>query len=240
MRLFRLLFGALAAGQVGYSLLPERRRPAATRAIVLVMLATALAEATAARGRRGAGLVTLAGGLGFATELVGVASGRPFGHYTYGAGLGPRAGGVPLLAAAAWAMMARPAWIVAGTLAARPALRVPLAAAALTAWDVFLDPRMAREGYWSWPDGGRYEGIPASNFLGWLATGAGVFAVWAAFDRARPGRRDDGALLLYAWTLAGETFANAVIWRRPRVAVAGCAAMGAMGVPALVRRLRLS
>ena len=42
--------------------------------------------------------------------------------------------------------------------------RVALAAGALTAWDVFLDPRMAREGYWSWPGGGRYEGIPASNF----------------------------------------------------------------------------
>ena len=240
MGLFRTLFGALAASQIGYSLLPENRRPAATRAIVVLMLATALVEATAARGRRGAGLVIGAGGLGFATELVGVATGRPFGDYSYGRGLGPRVGGVPLLAAAAWAMMARPAWIVAGTLVTRPALRVPLAASALTAWDVFLDPRMAREGYWSWPGGGRYEGIPASNFLGWLATGAGVFAVWAALDREPPERRDDGALVLYAWTLAGETFANAVIWRRPRVAAAGCAAMGALGIPALVRRLRRS
>ena len=240
MRLFRTLFGALVAGQIGYSLLPESRRPAATRAIVVLMLATALAEARAARGRRGVGLVIAAGGLGFATELVGVASGWPFGHYSYGRGLGPRLRGVPLLAAAAWAMMARPAWIVAGTLAARNSLRVPLAAGALTAWDVFLDPRMAREGYWSWPGGGRYEGIPASNFLGWLGTSAGVFAVWAALDRERPDARDDGALVLYAWTLAGETFASAVIWRRPRVAAAGSAAMAALGVPALVRRLRRS
>lgn len=238
MALFRTLFGALVAGQIGYSRLSERRRPAATRAIVLLMLATALAEATAARGRRGGALVVAAGGLGFAVELVGVASGRPFGRYSYGPGLGPKAGGVPLLAAAAWAMMARPAWVVAGTLAARPAARAPLAAAALTAWDVFLDPRMAREGYWSWPGGGRYEGIPASNFIGWLVTGLAVFAVWAAFDRAPPGRRDDGALALYAWTLAGETFANAFIWRRPRVAAAGSAAMGALALPALARRVR--
>ena len=238
MGLFRTLLGALMAGQIGYSLVPERHRPAATRAIVVLMLATALAEATAARGRRGGGLVVAAGALGFVTELVGVATGRPFGHYSYGPGLGPKAGGVPLLAAAAWAMMARPAWIVAGTLAGRPALRVPLAAAALTAWDVFLDPRMAREGYWSWPGGGRYEGIPASNFVGWLGTGAAVYSVWAPLDRDRPSRRDDGALALYAWTLAGETFANAVIWRRPRVAAAGLVAMGALGVPALVLRLR--
>ena len=78
--------------------------------------------------------------------------------------------------------MARPSWVVAGLVTRRRAPRVALAAGALTAWDVFLDPRMAREGYWSWPGGGRYEGIPASNFLGWFLTGAGVFAVWAVVD----------------------------------------------------------
>ena len=113
-----------------------------------------------------------------------------------------------------------------------------LAAGALTAWDVFLDPRMAREGYWIWPDGGAYEGVPASNFLGWWVTGLGVFAVWSALDDAPAGPGDDGALALYAWTWAGETFANAALWRRPRVAAAGAAAMGAVAAPALWRRLR--
>ena len=73
-------------------------------------------------------------------------------------------------------MMARPAWVVAGLISRRRVARVALAASALTAWDVFLDPRMAREGYWTWPGGGRYEGIPASNFAGWFVTGVGVFA----------------------------------------------------------------
>jgi len=41
---------------------------------------------------------------------------------------------------------------------------------------------------------------------------------------------------LYVWTWAGETLANAVVWRRPLVAAAGGAAMGAVAVPALVRR----
>jgi putative membrane protein len=121
------------------------------------MLATSLTEAVAARGgRRGGGAVVAAGVLGFAAELVGVATGRPFGHYAYGPGLGPQLGRVPLLAAAAWAMMARPAWVVAGLVARTPVLRTLAAAGALTAWDVFLDPRMVREGYWAWPGGGRY------------------------------------------------------------------------------------
>jgi putative membrane protein len=49
---------------------------------------------------------------------------------------------------------------------------------------------------------------------------------------------DDGALALYVWTWVGETFANAVLWRTPRVAAAGGAAMGAFAVPALMARRR--
>jgi putative membrane protein len=241
VRSFRVLFGSLVAAQIAYSRLPEHRRVAATRGIVGLMLATSLTEAAGARGRvRGPALVAGAGGLGFATELVGVATGRPFGHYTYGRpGLGAQAGGVPLLAAAAWAMMARPAWVVAGLIARSPLRRVLLAAGALTAWDVYLDPRMVREGYWTWPDGGSYEDVPLSNFLGWFVTGAGVFAVWSAVERDDdPVYDGDGALALYLWTWIGELFANAVLWRRPRVAGAGGLAMGAFAVPAVLARRR--
>lgn len=221
-------------------MLGDRRAPAHTRGLVGLMLGASLAEAVEARGvRRGAGSVAAAGAIGFGVELVGVATGRPFGHYTYTSQLGPRVGGVPLLAAAAWAMMARPAWVVAGHLCPHGPARIALAAGALTAWDVFLDPRMAADGYWTWPGGGRYEGIPASNFLGWFATGLGVFAVWAALDDdGAPVPADDGALALYAWTWLGETFANTVLWRRPVVAGAGGIAMGAFAAPALWARLK--
>lgn len=234
----RGLLGALAAAQVAYARVPESRRVGATRAIVALMTTASAAEAAGARGRRrGLGLMAVAAGVGLVTEHVGVRTGRPFGRYSYSGLLGPRVGGVPLAAAAAWAMMARPAWVVAGLIDARRLPRVALAAGALTAWDVFLDPRMAREGYWTWPGGGRYEGVPASNFAGWLATGALVFAVWAAVDGEDDPRGGDGALALYAWTWIGETFANAVLWRRPMTAAGGAAAMGAFAVPALRARL---
>src|SRR5688572_14933371 len=98
------------------------------------MLAASATEAVQARGvRRGGVPVAVAGALGFATELAGVATGRPFGRYHYSGKLGPRIGGVPVLAAAAWAMMARPAWVVAGLLSRRPAARIPAAAGALAA-----------------------------------------------------------------------------------------------------------
>jgi uncharacterized membrane protein len=235
MTAFRGLFAALVAAQLAYGSAP-RRSPRATQALVVLMLATSAAEAAQARGwRRGLRSLVAAGGIGVAAELIGVRSGRLFGRYSYSARLGPRVAGVPLLAAAAWALMARPAWVVAGTLARRRSARVPLAAGALTAWDVFLDPRMVREGYWSWPAGGAYEGVPLSNFAGWLATSLAIFTAWTALDR--DDRADGGgAVALYVWTWAGETCANAVIWRRPLVAAAGGVAMGAFAVPALVRR----
>lgn len=232
-----MLFGALVGAQVAYAYLPEHRLPAATRGIVCLLLATSTTEAVSARGaRRGLALVGGAGAIGFATELAGVATGRPFGSYSYSDKLGSPIAGVPPLAAAAWAMMARPAWVVAGLIDGRPAVRIPVAAGALTAWDLFLDPRMAGDGYWSWPGGGRYEGVPASNFAGWFATALAVFTAFAALDRDdAPARDGRGAAAIYAWTWLGETFANAVIWRRPRVAAVGGAGMGAFALAALVR-----
>jgi len=227
------LLAALVAAQVAHGRRPGPARPAETRAILLLMLAASAAEAREARGRRGLAAMALAGAGGLAAEVAGVATGRPFGRYAYGDKLGRRIRGVPPLAGAAWAMMARPAWVVAGRLTGRRARRVACAAGALTAWDVFLDPRMAHEGYWEWPGGGRYEGVPASNFAGWFLTGLLVFSAYAVLADDEGG---DEALALYVWTWVGEAFANAALWDRPRVALAGGIAMGAFAVPALWRR----
>jgi uncharacterized membrane protein len=235
-RLTRGLFGGLIAAQVAYPRVSPARRAAATRGIVALMLVGSAAEAVAARGRRGGVLLAAAGVVGLVAEHVGIRTGRPFGRYAYGDGLGIKVGGVPVLAAAAWAMMARPAWVVAGLVDERVVARVPLAAGALTAWDVFLDPRMVAEGFWAWEDGGAFEDVPLSNFAGWFATAAVVFALWATLDRDDEPATDGGvALALYTWTWLGETFANAVYWHRPKVAVAGSVAMGAFAVPALWR-----
>lgn len=226
------------AAQVLYGQRRERQTPAATRAIVALGLATSASEALERRGPRGVLPVAVAGAVGFGAELIGVSTGRPFGRYAYTDRLGPRFRGVPLLAAAAWALMARPAWVAAGLATPDRRRRIPAAAAALTAWDVFLDPRMVRDGYWEWPGGGRYEGVPLSNFAGWFVTATAVYALWAVLEPEPASADDDRALALYAWTWAGETYANAVLWRRPLTALAGGAAMGTFALPALLARLR--
>ncbi len=237
----RPLLAALVGAQVLYPRVPPRLHTAATHGVIALLAATTAADAIEEGGlRRAAATVGSAGALGYATELAGVATGRPFGHYTYTAKLGPGWRGVPFAVGVSWAMMSRPAWTAAG-LITRSRLRRPLVAAgALTAWDLFVDPRMVRDGFWSWPQGGRYEGIPAQNFLGWFLTGAGVFAVWSLVDDGSDPRdgRADVSLAVFAWTWLGEVIANAAFWGRPRVAVVGGAAMGAFAVPALRSRLR--
>ena len=57
-----------------------------------------------------------------------------------------------------------------------PVTRIALGSAALTAWDLFLDPQMVGEGYWVWARRGLYRGIPLGNFVGWFLTGLGVMA----------------------------------------------------------------
>jgi uncharacterized membrane protein len=236
----RPLFLTLVGAQLAYPELPEERRRSATLAIVGLLLATTAAEAVEAGGtRRATRTVGVAGALGYATELVAVRSDRLFGAYRYTDRLGPGVGGVPFAVAASWAMMSRPAWTVAGLLT-RSRLRRPLlAAAALTAWDVYVDPRMVRDGYWEWTRKGRYEGVPAQNFVGWFLTATGAFAAWsmAGEDDPRDGSADV-ALAVFAWTWIGEAAANVLFWERPRVAVAGGLAMGAFAVPALRARVR--
>jgi len=228
--------GALVGAQLAYPQLPAGRQTSATRAIVGLLLAASLADLAERRGARRAALLGgSAAATGFAAEVVGVATGRPFGPYDYSGRLGPKVAGVPVLAAAAWTMMASPAWTVAGLLTRRRAARAAAAAGALTAWDVALDPRMVRDGYWTWPRGGRYEDVPASNFAGWLVVGGAIFAVWAIVDGDAPPA--DPPLALYTWTWIGEVVANLVFWRRPRVALAAGAAMGAFAVPAVRARL---
>src|SRR3712207_9292958 len=68
-------------------------------------------------------------------ESVGLATGFPYGEYTYSDDLGPTLLGVPFLVPLAWLMMAWPSWLLARRLTrgGRRAARVAVAAAAVPA-----------------------------------------------------------------------------------------------------------
>ena len=187
-------------------------------------------------------------------EAVGVRYGVPFGEYDYTGTLGVELLGVPLLVPLAWVMMSWPAAVVARRLVGprRPVLRVAVAAYALTAWDLFLDPQMVDAGHWAWasptPALPGVEGIPLTNFAGWLLVSAlvcagldrvvgrdGLETVASAtsstsVDPPRPAR-DTVPIAVYLWTYGSSVMASAVFFGRPSVALVGGLLMGLVAWP---------
>ncbi len=182
-------------------------------------------------------------------EYLGSTYGFIFGAYQYTDRLGPKAFGVvPLIIPLAWFMMLYPSWMLAGVIqrriafarrAARSALRVVLAALAMTAWDLSLDPRMVQEGAWVWQPTNAlaYFGIPLTNFVGWFVTAAAIYVVWswAVRDATEAEQPHHATLPVLAYAIAwlGESFANLVFWGRPAVALCTAVAMGLFAVPAI-------
>ena len=119
------------------------------------------------------------------------------------------------------------------------AKRIALGSAALTAWDLFLDPQMVGEGYWVWARRGVYRGIPLTNYLGWFVTGLGVMALLeAALPPAATSTDADGALVgEYAYMGVMETIGFARYFRDPVVAVVGGLGMLPVAAAAVARKL---
>jgi bisanhydrobacterioruberin hydratase len=110
--------------------------------------------------------------LACAIEAIGVATGFPYGTFYYGDALGPRlAGLVPYLLPLSYAPLVVGA--VAAAWGTRLRLLHVLYATLLLLWiDAVLDPGAASLGFWVWPQGGAYYGVPLSNYAGWLLSGA--------------------------------------------------------------------
>ena len=199
--------------------LTDDRAGLTTAVVVAFAATTTLLVATRWGTRRAlvAGAVVVAGTL--VLEAVGTRTGRPFGDYDYGTALRPTLAGVPLAVALAWWAMAVPAREVAARLSPAGWRRVALGAVTLTAWDVFLDPQMVDEGYWTWAGGGPWRDVPLSNYAGWLLASAVVMMV---LDRLLPRPGDDSALLaLYTWWAVLSALGFLLFFGDPLVGVVG-------------------
>jgi uncharacterized membrane protein len=167
-------------------------------------------------------------------ERFGTQTGKLFGEYRYSTILKPQVAGVPAIVPLAWFAMAVPARETAVALNRR--WRIPLGAALLTAWDLFLDPQMVGEGYWTWVRHGRYRGIPLSNYMGWLVTSLGVMGVLEATLPA--GDTAETALVgEYSWMAVMQTLGFAAFFDDPLVAAVGGSAMLPPAILALRRVL---
>ena len=230
----------LVLAQIGYPLTAGSGRAVLVVVTVALGYAVSLAHAATTRGPRVAVALTVVGvGGGLLVETVALASGVPFGSYEYGDALGPTLAGVPLVIPLAWAWMAWPSWLVAAHLVRRRSARVAVAGVALATWDLFLDPQMVEQGYWTWLDPDpTLPGVPAvplTNYLGWLATAIvlmGVFGVAAGPRSSIVDLSVDAPMLaFYLWTYASSVLAHAVFLDLPWSALWGGLGMGLVAVP---------
>jgi uncharacterized membrane protein len=236
-----VLFMAHLIAQPIYSLLPKDLEMTGTLFIVVTSTAFAFSHLFVSQGARAASTMLLlcfviAGSL----EMLSVQTGYPYGWYAYSSKLGPGLAGVPLLVPLCWQMMAWNALSVAKLIVSKrwpKASVILIAALALTAWDVFLDPQMVRSGLWTWARQGEYVGIPLENYLGWLLTALILFAAFSRFVKFPSDSRLTWFAILpvlsYAWTWFGSSIVNVFWWGQPIVGLAGFIAMGLFAGPAL-------
>jgi bisanhydrobacterioruberin hydratase len=160
-------------------------------------------------GPRRAALSLLAlSAFGYAIEAIGVVTGLPYGSFYSGDALGQKLLGlVPYLLPISYAPLAIGAvaasWNAGFGLNPR-FLIVFRSALLLTLMDGVLDPGAAFLGFWIWPEGGAYYGVPPGNYAGWLLSGALAAALLLAAGRWRtaplPGLLDSAILALAFWT----------------------------------------
>jgi len=170
----------------------------------LVFVLFSLTHCAAVEGLRRTGLFFLISAIvSYLMEEIGVRTGLIFGAYHYSDMLGVKLGHVPVIIPLAWFMMIYPSWMVATALTRGVqahsltglTARAAIAAWAMTAWDLVMDPGMVAAGNWIWEDGGPYFGVPFRNYFGWLLTTFLVY--WIAGQLWRIGQRRTAVTKLF-------------------------------------------
>ncbi len=107
-------------------------------------------------------------------EILGQATGFPFGRYRYTAKAGPMLpGGVPAAVVLMWwgllYVTCQSGHLIAVAVGIQYGwFAVLIAALLVTAWDLTGDPVAVHAGMWRWEKRGGWYGIPWSNYAGWL------------------------------------------------------------------------
>jgi putative membrane protein len=170
---------------------------------------------------------------GWCIEALGTATSFPFGPYTYSGIIGPSLGPVPIIIPLAWSMMAYPVRLAVQRLVSAPMATAFIGGWLLASWDLFLDPMMVGEGYWTWQNIGwvlpGIPDIPLQNFLGWLLGSIGL--MYALNLLPRKVAKDHVPNTMLIWIYFSNILAAAVFLGTPAVAIWGGVCMGLVMIP---------
>lgn len=220
--------------QIVWVLVPDTSRTIVTAASVTFFFLASTSHAYLSRGLGWtAGYLGITLGFGWLIEVLGTMTQFPFGDYVYTDALGPALLGVPILIPMAWAMISYPMLLAVQRLSTTNLGVALIGGWLLMAWDLFLDPQMVGEGYWTWNSVGwevpGIDGIPLQNFLGWWLGGIVLMFLLDRLPRKVVADGVPNTLLL--WTFASNVLGAAVFFDRPMVALWGGIAMGVVVIP---------
>lgn len=167
--------------------------------------------------------------LTWAVQAIVIRSGLPYGNLQYTSSLQPHLLGIPVLIPLTWLMMLPPAWAIAKLITHKLTgclmrlVFIMVSAFAFTAWAVYFDPFLVRQGTMQWSPLGDFYGIPWWNFLGVLfISGLITFAL-------SPKRLPGGLLVLvYGLTWMVEFISLLIFGGLLLPAVIGFLLMGGM------------
>ena len=232
------LAGLTILGQIVWVLVDGQARVALTIGTVVTFFLTTATHAWLRRGATWtAGYLAISLAFGWGIEELGLATSFPFGTYEYSELLGPTIGGVPVVIPLAWSMMAYPCLLAAQRLSTTGVGTALVGGWVLASWDLFLDPQMVSQGYWTWADVGwtlpGIDDIPLQNFLGWLLGSIVLMALLNLLPRKAAA--DGVPILMLSWVYFSSVLANLAFFGRPGVALWGAVCMGAVVIPYLWR-----
>lgn len=109
----------------------------------------------------------------YAIEVVGVLTGLPYGDFSYAIDLGPMLFGlVPLGLPVFFVPLVLNSYLlcllILGERVERTEIRLGTVIATVLAIDLVLDPGAVAIGFWAYPAGGAYYGVPWTNYAGWV------------------------------------------------------------------------
>lgn len=167
-------------------------------------------------------LVGILGVFALSIETFALLTGFPYGHFGYSEHLGYKIGGyVPWTVAFAWTPLMLCAYTAARSLFVSRVRRIVCSTFLLLAFDLVIDPGAVLVGFWQYPGGGIYYGVPVSNYLGWIISGAvGSTIMEAAISYFRP-------LLPPPVQIGSSAFFILFFWT-------ALAAVGGLGIPAAI------
>ena len=151
-------------GFVGISFFPELGLTSVSELNLIISFALILLPAPIQDLWKKIGVIFL---LGMSVEILGVATGYPFGNYHYGDSLGSKIFDVPVIIGVNWFTIAYISYHLAKSFIGNTSLRILISTLFMLVLDMLLEPIAPKLGYWYWEN----DVIPTLNFVSWYLVG---------------------------------------------------------------------